>query len=73
MEQGRFRLDLFYRLNGIDVQVPPLRAAKDDILELAGYFLDRYRTFGRSTSVGRARWMRCWRTTGRATCASWNG
>ena len=43
VEHGRFRLDLFYRLNGIDVQVPPLRARRDDILELAGYFLDRYR------------------------------
>jgi len=43
VEQGRFRLDLFYRLNGIDVQVPPLRARKEDVLELATYFLDRYR------------------------------
>ncbi|MEO6213754.1 MAG: sigma 54-interacting transcriptional regulator [Vicinamibacterales bacterium] len=41
--QGKFRLDLFYRLNGIDVQVPPLRQRKDDILELAGYFLERHR------------------------------
>lgn len=43
VEQGRFRLDLFYRLNGIDVQVPPLRQRKDDVLELARYFLERYR------------------------------
>ena len=43
VERGRFRLDLYYRLNGIDVQVPPLRQRKDDILELAKYFLDRYR------------------------------
>ena len=43
VEQGRFRLDLFYRLNGIDVQVPPLRHRKDDVLELAKYFLERYR------------------------------
>jgi len=41
--QGKFRLDLFHRLNGIDVQVPPLRQRKDDILELAGYFLERHR------------------------------
>ena len=45
VEAGRFRLDLYYRLNGVDVQVPPLRARRDDILELARYFLDRYRTF----------------------------
>jgi Nif-specific regulatory protein len=44
VEQGRFRLDLFYRLNGIDVQVPPLRQRKEDIIELANYFLERYRT-----------------------------
>jgi transcriptional regulator with PAS, ATPase and Fis domain len=44
VEQGKFRLDLFYRLNGIDVQVPPLRQRREDILELAGYFLERYRT-----------------------------
>ena len=44
VEQGKFRLDLFYRLNGIDVQVPPLRQRREDVLELAKYFLDRYRT-----------------------------
>jgi two-component system response regulator HydG len=40
---GRFRTDLYYRLNGIDVPVPPLRHRRDDIIELAVYFLDRYR------------------------------
>ena len=40
---GRFRTDLYYRLNGIDVPVPPLRHRRDDIVELAEYFLDRYR------------------------------
>ena len=44
VEQGRFRLDLFYRLHGIEVQVPPLRERREDILELAHYFLDRHRT-----------------------------
>jgi DNA-binding NtrC family response regulator len=45
VEHGRFRLDLFYRLNGIDIQVPPLRERREDILELARYFLERHRTF----------------------------
>jgi transcriptional regulator with PAS, ATPase and Fis domain len=45
VEQGRFRMDLFYRLNGVDVQVPPLRHRRDDILELTRYFLERHRTF----------------------------
>src|SRR5687767_9274285 len=39
---GRFRTDLFYRLNGVDVQVPPLRHRREDVIELAEYFLDRY-------------------------------
>ena len=43
VEQGRFRLDLYYRLSGVDVQVPPLRARREDILELARYFLERHR------------------------------
>ena len=45
VEQGRFRPDLYYRLNGIDIQVPPLRYRKDDVIELARHFLERHRTF----------------------------
>ena len=44
VEQGRFRLDLYYRLSGLEVHVPPLRARREDILELTRYFLDRHRT-----------------------------
>jgi len=43
VEHGRFRLDLYYRLHGVDVQVPPLRARREDVAELARYFLDRHR------------------------------
>jgi len=42
--QQLFRPDLFYRLSGVDVRVPPLRERHEDILELAHYFLDRHRT-----------------------------
>jgi transcriptional regulator with PAS, ATPase and Fis domain len=45
VEQGRFRLDLYYRLNSVDVHVPPLRQRRDDVIELARYFLERHRTF----------------------------
>lgn len=38
-EAGRFRRDLFYRLNVVDVQVPPLRDRRDDIVYLANAFM----------------------------------
>jgi DNA-binding NtrC family response regulator len=41
VEHGLFRADLFYRLSGVEVHVPPLRRRKEDILELAQYFLSR--------------------------------
>lgn len=39
---GRFREDLFYRLNVIEIKVPPLRERKSDIKALAQHFLDKY-------------------------------
>ena len=44
VDRQLFRPDLFYRLGGVDVRVPSLRERKDDVLELAGYFLARHRT-----------------------------
>jgi DNA-binding NtrC family response regulator len=41
--QGSFRADLFYRLSGVEIHVPPLRQRRDDIPELARYFLERHR------------------------------
>ncbi len=42
IEGGRFRQDLFYRLNVFPIQVPPLRERGDDIPVLARYFIDRF-------------------------------
>jgi transcriptional regulator with PAS, ATPase and Fis domain len=49
VEQGLFRADLFYRLGGLDLRVPPLRSRRDDILELAKYFVGRHEGRGRMT------------------------
>jgi transcriptional regulator with PAS, ATPase and Fis domain len=43
-----FRADLYYRLAGIEIHVPPLRNRREDILELASYFLERH---GRSRQL----------------------
>ena len=43
VEQRVFRADLFYRLSGVDLRVPPLRERRADILELANCFLERHR------------------------------
>jgi two-component system, NtrC family, response regulator PilR len=40
--EGRFREDLFYRLNVIEIKVPPLRERKGDLKVLAQHFLDKY-------------------------------
>ncbi|SDE79496.1 sigma 54-interacting transcriptional regulator [Myxococcus virescens] len=48
---GRFRADLFYRLNSFTVDIPPLRDRPEDVPELALYFLELFnRTLRRSAS-----------------------
>ena len=41
-EAGNFRADLFYRLNTVEINVPPLRDRREDIPALAAHFLARY-------------------------------
>jgi DNA-binding NtrC family response regulator len=42
LEEGTFREDLYYRLNVVPIDIPPLREHKEDIPELARFFLDRF-------------------------------
>ncbi|MBU0675900.1 MAG: sigma-54 dependent transcriptional regulator [Proteobacteria bacterium] len=42
VKEGNFRADLYYRLNVMDITMPPLRERKDDIAELAYFFLRKY-------------------------------
>jgi len=42
VKNGQFREDLFYRLNVIRLMLPPLRQRKDDISDLANYFLRKF-------------------------------
>ncbi len=49
VEEGRFREDLFYRINVIPVEMPPLRSRGTDILLLAQHFLEQ---FGARSGIG---------------------
>jgi two-component system response regulator PilR (NtrC family) len=42
VEEGRFREDLYYRLNVIAIQLPPLRQRKEDVPALVQHFVDKY-------------------------------
>jgi two-component system, NtrC family, response regulator HydG len=42
IEQGTFRQDLYYRLNVVSIEMPPLRIRREDIPLLASYFVEKY-------------------------------
>jgi DNA-binding NtrC family response regulator len=42
VQEGTFREDLYYRLNVINITIPPLRERSEDVPELARYFLEKY-------------------------------
>ena len=52
VEEGRFRRDLFYRFNGLEVSIPPLRERAEDILPLVSYYLNIYnRRYGKNITL----------------------
>ena len=52
VKDGKFREDLFYRLNVVNLTVPPLRDRQEDIPLLAQHFLDKYARRNRKTVKG---------------------
>ncbi len=44
VQEGGFRADLYYRINVVSIQLPPLRERRDDIPAMAKHFLDRFNT-----------------------------
>jgi len=52
LASGRFREDLFYRLNVMDIRIPPLRERREDIKPLARHFLEKHARRARRTIFG---------------------
>ncbi|HPN65111.1 MAG TPA: helix-turn-helix domain-containing protein, partial [Candidatus Goldiibacteriota bacterium] len=44
--EGKFREDLYYRLNVVEIHMPTLRERKEDIPELVSYFIKKYAEYG---------------------------
>src|SRR5262249_60833788 len=52
MARGEFREDLYYRLNVVEIQVPPLRERREEIPALVTYFLHKFNAqYGRQKSL----------------------
>ena len=74
VREGTFREDLLFRLNVVNLKIPPLRERPADILELAEYFVKKYaaangRAGAAAVGGGAAHAHRS--TAGPATCANW--
>lgn len=52
IDAGRFRDDLYYRLNVVPIYIPPLRDRREDVPSLAAFFLERYCAENRKTIRG---------------------
>ena len=72
--EGKFRADLYYRINVVRIHLPALRERSEDVPELVRHFVDRFNRAARPARHRRQRRPRCARSSsirGRATCASW--
>ncbi|MFO0591161.1 MAG: sigma-54 dependent transcriptional regulator [Polyangiaceae bacterium] len=52
VQEGRFREDLYYRLNVVRIEMPPLRLREGDVLLLANHFLRKYAAENKKTITG---------------------
>jgi len=68
VEEGSFRMDLLYRINTIQVELPPLREREGDVLLLASWFLQvfsqRYRKPGLKLDADAEKALRSWKWPG---------
>jgi DNA-binding NtrC family response regulator len=55
IEAGQFREDLFYRLNVLRLEIPPLRDREGDVEVLARFFFDKFASLERGTAKGFSR------------------
>ena len=52
IKEGRFREDLFFRINVMPIYIPPLRERKEDVIHLCQFFIGEYnRKYGRNTGL----------------------
>ncbi|AOT68700.1 sigma 54-interacting transcriptional regulator [Geosporobacter ferrireducens] len=55
VKRGKFRLDLFYRLNVIPINLPSLRERHADIIPMVAFFLDKYNTkYSKNVKIGKS-------------------